>query len=267
MIFLFKLNRVKILMSEINELIDRNERTVGAFLCSRSQAALEVLAGVGFDFVVIDAEHFMLNPETIEQLITAAETAGIVPFVRVQENVDLVQRTLDCGAKGIIAPMINRREEAQKIVNTAKFPPIGERGVGNPRSTNYGVNGAEYMDKCYERQNENQAVIIQIETKEALENLHDIIGVEGLDSLFIGPWDLSHSLDQSGPDESTRMVEDKVNEVLEKCKKNEVPVGIFSWGSEEANKRIDQGFDYVICGADVIFLANSAKEELAKIKD
>ncbi|MBS3735948.1 MAG: aldolase/citrate lyase family protein [Candidatus Bipolaricaulota bacterium] len=254
-------------MNQINKLIDRTDQAVGTFLCSRSQAALEVLAGVGFDFVVIDAEHFMVNPETIERLVTAAESADVVPFVRVQENVDLVQRTLDCGAKGIIAPMINSGEEAREIVNAAKFPPIGKRGVGNPRSTNYGVGGAEYMDKCYEHQNENQAVIIQIETKEALENLPDIIGIEGLDSLFIGPWDLSHSLDQPGPDEGSQIFEDKINEVLEKCKKKEVPVGIFSWGSKEANERVHQGFDYVICGADVIFLANSAKEELTKIRD
>lgn len=253
-------------MSIINELIDQKELPVGTFLCSRSQAALEVLAGVGFDFVVIDAEHFMVNPETIEQLITAAEAKGIVPFVRVQENVNLVQRALDCGAKGIIAPMINRVEEAREVVNTAKFPPIGKRGVGNPRSTNYGVDGPEYMDKCYEDQNENQAVILQIETEEALKNLQDIVRIKGIDSLFIGPWDLSHSLAQLGQGNGAQILEEKINEVLAKCKENEVPVGIFAWGRDEANKRIEQGFDYVICGGDLIFLANSANEELEKIK-
>lgn len=253
-------------MSKINKLVDRNELTVGTFLCSRSQAALEVLAGVGFDFVVIDAEHFMVNPETIEHLITAAEAADIVPFVRVQENVNLVQRALDCGAEGIIAPMINCGEEAREIVNTAKFPPIGERGVGNPRSTNYGVGGADHMDKCYKRQNENQAVILQIETEEALKNLQDIVGIEGVDSLFIGPWDLSHSLDQPGREDGDLLLEDKVDEVLAKCKENRVPAGIFAWGSDEATRRIDQGFDYIVCGGDVIFLANSSEEELTKIK-
>lgn len=254
-------------MSVINELIDQADRTVGTFLCSRSQAVLEVLAETGFDFVVIDTEHFMINPETIEHLITAAEAAGIVPFVRVQENVDLIQRVLDCGAKGIIAPMINKAENARKVVNTAKFPPLGKRGVGNPRSTNYGVGGADDMDKCYESQNENQAVILQVETEEALKNLQGISRIEGVDSLFIGPWDLSHSLDQPDKSDDNDLVEDKINEVLGECKEREIPAGIFAWGSEEATERIDQGFDYVICGGDVIFLANSAKDELTKIRD
>ncbi len=254
-------------MSNINKLVNQKERTIGTFLCSRSQAALEVLAETGFDFVVIDTEHFMINPETIERLVTAAEAADIDPFVRIQENVDLIQRVLDCGAKGIIAPMINTADYAREVVNTAKFPPLGERGVGNPRSTKYGVGGANHMDKCYDHQNKNQAVIFQIETEEALNNLPDIARIEGVDSLFIGPWDLSHSLDQPGKSERSDPVEDKIDEVLRRCKKMKVPAGIFAWGSDEATERIEQGFDYVICGGDVIFLANSAEEELTKIRD
>ena len=254
-------------MSKLNEFIEQNDPTVGTFLFSRSPAALEVLAGVGFDFVVIGAEHFMINPETIEQLITAAEAANIVPFVRVQENVDLIQRVLDCGAQGIISPMVNTVEQAEEVVKAAKFPPIGSRGVGNPRSTGYGIRGGDYMDRCYERQNENQAVILQIETEEAVENLEDIAGVKGVDSLFIGPWDLSHSLERPDRDNGSGLLEEKVSEIVAKCKEIGMPVGIFAWASEEANKRVKQGFDYTICGGDVIFLASSAEEELARIEE
>lgn len=253
-------------MSKIDRLIDQNEQVVGTFLSSRSQAALEVLSDVGFDFVVIDTEHFMVNPETIEHLITAAEASNIVPFVRVQEDVDLIQRALDCGTQGLIAPMVDKPEQAREVVNAAKFPPIGKRGVGNPRSTNYGVGGADYMDECYERQNEDQAVIVQIETREALKNIDDIAEIAGVDSLFIGPWDLSHSLNQSDRGAGDQILEDKITEVLAKCREFEVTTGIFAWSGDVAEKRMDQGFDYIVCGADVIFLANSAKEELARIK-
>ena len=256
---------MKCFMSKINDLIAESGPTVGTFLFSRSQASLEVMADVGFDFVVIGTEHFMVNPETIEHLITAAEAANIVPFVRVQENVNLIQRVLDSGAEGIISPMIDNAEGAKEVVETAKFPPIGNRGVGNPRSTTYGVQGAEYMEECYERQNESQSVILQIETEEALQNLQEVAMVEGVDSLFIGPWDLSHSLSQTGRGADSVILEDKISEVLAKCKEIEIPVGIFAWDGEEANKRIEQGFDYIICGGDVIFLAISAGEALGEI--
>ena len=254
-------------MSKINDLVDQNDHLVGTFLFSRSQAALEILAEVGFDFVVIGAEHFLINPETIEQLITAAEAANIVPFVRVQENINLIGRVLDCGADGIVSPMINNVEEAEEVVKAAKFDPVGNRGVGNPRSTGYGIRGGDYMDKCYEEQNESQSVILQIETEVAVENCRDIASVEGVDSLFIGPWDLSHSLNQSDGEGAEASVEEKIDEILKKGKEIGVSTGIFAWDSEDASRRAEQGFDYTICGGDVIFLANSAREELGKIKE
>ena len=254
-------------MNSIKKIIEQNRDPVGTFIFSRSQAAIEVLAEIGYDFAVIGAEHFMVNPEKIEQLITAAEAAGIVPYVRVQENTDLIQRVLDCGAEGIISPMIDNVEEAREIVNVAKFPPIGSRGVGNPRSTNYGIRGGDYLDRCYEKQNKNQSVILQIETEESLVNIKEIASTRGVDSLFIGPWDLSHSLNQTDRDGGEKLLEDKINVALRECKKSDTAIGIFSWGSEEATRRLEQGFDYVICGGDVIFLANSAKEELENIKN
>ncbi len=247
-------------------MIDQNETTVGTFLFSRSQAALEVLAEVGFDFVVIGAEHFMKNPETIEGLITTAEAANIVPFVRIEENVDLISRVLDCGAEGIIAPMIDNPEEAREVVKAAKYPPIGERGVGNPRSTGYGVDGADHLDECYEQQNQNQSVVLQIETVKALVNLKDIASIDGVDSLFVGPWDLSHSIGENYKESQTELLEEKIDECLKKSSESNIPLGIFAWGSEETNRRISQGFDYVITGGDMIFLANNAKESLKKIK-
>jgi len=258
---------VKSAMNKLEEFIEQNDPTVGTFLFSRSPAALEVLAEVGFDFVVIGAEHFMINPETIEQLITTAEAANIVPFVRVQENVDLIQRVLDCGAQGIVSPMINTVEQAEEVVKAAKFPPIGDRGVGNPRSTYYGIRGGDYMNRCYERQNESQVVILQIETEEAVENLEDIAKVNGVDSLFVGPWDLSHSLEQPGSDNGSGLLEKNVSEIVAKCKGIGLSAGIFAWDSKEANKRVKQGFDYTICSGDVIFLANRAREELARIEE
>src|SRR6056297_1482705 len=115
-------------MSIIDELIAEKVVPVGTFLFSRSQAALEVIAAAGFDFVVIGTEHFMVNPETIEGLITTAEASDIIPLVRPGEGVNMISRVLDCGAMGVIAPRINTVDEAGEVVRSAKFFPMGERG-------------------------------------------------------------------------------------------------------------------------------------------
>lgn len=252
-------------MSIIDDLLTKNGVPVGTFLFSKSQASLEVIADAGFDFVVIGTEHFTVNPERIEHLITVAEASAISPVVRVGEETHMISRVLDTGAGGIIAPMINTAKEARKIVKAAKFPPIGERGVGNPRSTIYGVRGADYMDGCYEKQNEDQAVIVQIETEQALDNIQDIATVEGVDSLFIGPWDLSHSLDKVGDKGREKLLEEGISKALSQTKEKDVPVGIFAWDGGQARERIEGGFDYVVCAGDVIFLTQSAKQALEEI--
>jgi len=254
-------------MSIVDELISEKDVPVGTFLFSRSPGSLEVLAGAGYDFAVIGTEHFMANSETIERLVTVAEASDIVPIVRVGESVNMISRVLDCGARGILAPMINTVRQAREVVNAAKFPPIGERGVGNPRSTGYGVLGAEYMDKCYKQQNEDQAVIVQIETKKAVDNLTEIATVEGVDSLFIGPWDLAHSLERKGDSNREKLLEENIKLVLKQVQDIDVTLGIFSWDSADANRRIEQGFDYVVCAGDLIFLDKSARGELEEIRN
>jgi 2-keto-3-deoxy-L-rhamnonate aldolase RhmA len=238
---------------------------VGTFLVSRCQANLEVIASAAYDFAVVDAEHFMVNPETIEHLVTAGEAAKLPTFVRVQENTHLIQRVLDCGAAGIVAPMVDTAEQAREVVNTAKYAPIGTRGVCNPRSVLYAARGAEYMVECYSEQNREQLVIVQAETVTALENLPEIVDVEGIDCLFVGPWDLANSLGIRGEVDNP-LLEEKVLQALEIANARGVPTGILAWNGEDAARRIEQGFKFIICSGDMLMLASAAQAELAAAK-
>jgi len=247
--------------NRVRQMLANGEAAVGTFLVSRCQANLEVIASTGYDFAVVDAEHFMVNPETIEHLVTAGEAANLSTLVRVQENVHLIQRVLDCGAAGIVAPMVDTAEQARDVVNTAKYAPIGSRGVCNPRSVLYAAKGADYMVQCYTEQNREQLVIVQAETVTSLENLPEIVEVDGIDCLFVGPWDLANSLGIRGQVDSPLLAE-KIQQALEIASAKGIPAGILAWNGEDAARRIEQGFKFIICSGDMLMLASAAGAEL-----
>jgi 2-keto-3-deoxy-L-rhamnonate aldolase RhmA len=251
--------------NRVKELLKEGKPAIGTFLVSNSRAVLEVLAAAGLDFVIIDAEHFMLNPETIEQLVTAAEAAGITPFVRVQENVNLVARALDCGAMGIVAPMIETREQAELLVETAKYLPVGRKGVCNPRAIAYGVKGIDTMVKFYKEYNDEIIVMAQIETKKSVDNAEEIARVKGIDALMVGPMDMSQSLGIVGQFDSP-VLNENIDKALATGKKYKMPMAILSFDGESSNKWLDKGFNMIVLGADVFFLMNNVVSELSKIK-
>ncbi|MCD6574467.1 4-hydroxy-2-oxovalerate aldolase [Candidatus Aerophobetes bacterium] len=251
--------------NKVKQMLKAGKPVVGTFMVSRSVAALEVLAVAGFDFVIIDAEHFMKNPETIEHLIIASEAAGITPFVRVQENVYLIDRVLSAGARGVMVPMVNTREMAQAVVDVARYSPIGKRGVCNPRAVSYGVKGLEDMKAYYREENEDIMILAQIETAEGVKNFPEIVKVKGIDTFFIGPMDLSHSLGITGEFDNP-LLKEHIDKVFELGKKANIPIGIMAFNAEETNEYIKKGFDLIAMGCDMMFLAQSAMEEMAKIK-
>ncbi|MFW6421591.1 MAG: HpcH/HpaI aldolase family protein [Candidatus Bipolaricaulota bacterium] len=241
-----------------------DQQVIGSFVVSDSRANIEVLAAAGYEFVVIDTEHFMKNPETIEHMVTTCEAVGITPFVRVQEDPSLISRALDCGAMGIIAPHVDTPEEARRVVDEAKYLPTGKRGACNPRAVTYGVNGIQSMVDFYRESNEETMVICQIETKTAVDNVEEIIQVEGIDSLFVGPVDLSNALGITGQFDHPKLKE-QIDIVLETGLKNDMPVSTIAFDSQSANEFIEQGFQLIALAADSILLMRSAAEELSQV--
>ena len=155
---------------------------------------VEVLGHVGFDWVFLDAEHGPLSEATIVQMVRAAETAGITPVVRVPRNEpETILRYLETGVAGIVVPQVNSGEEARRIVQAVKYPPVGARGIGASRASGYGFKfgGGEEFRR---RANAETIIIALLENVRGVENLDDILAVDGIDVVFVGPADLSASM-------------------------------------------------------------------------
>lgn len=251
--------------NKVKEMFKEGKKAVGTFCVSNSRAVIETLAASGLDYTLIDTEHFMTNPETIEQMITAAEAAGVTPFVRVQENVDLIDRCVSAGARGVMIPMVNTKEQAQEAVNVIKYAPIGKRGVCNPRAVTYGATGLDDMLDFYKTENDNIMCILQMETEESYKNLPQILEVEGIDSIFVGRFDLTHSMGITGQFDDPRVVE-IVENTLKMGKEKGLSMGIITFDGEDTNKFFEMGYDWVGMAGDMMFLAMGAQSEMAKVK-
>ena len=251
--------------NNVKEMIKQGKKAVGTFCVSNSRAVIETLAASGLDYVLIDTEHFMTNPETIEQMITAAEAAGVTPFVRVQENVNLIDRCVSAGARGVMVPMVNTKEQAQEAVNVIKYAPVGKRGVCNPRAITYGAKGLESMLDFYKTENDNIMCILQMETYESYQNLPEILEVEGIDSIFVGRMDLTNSMGIAGQFDDPRVVE-IVEKTLKMGKEKGLSMGMITFDGEDTNKFFNMGYDWVGMAGDMMLLAMATQSELAKVK-
>ena len=251
--------------NKVKEMMKEGKKVVGTFCVSNSRAVIETLAASGMDYVLIDTEHFMTNPETIEQMITAAEAAGVTPFVRVQENINLIDRCVSAGARGVMVPMVNSKKQAQEAVNVIKYAPVGKRGVCNPRAVTYGARGFDNMLNFYKTENDNVMCILQMETFESFQNLPEILEVEGIDSIFVGRFDLTHSMGITGQFDDPKVVE-IVEKTLKMGKEKGLSMGIITLDGEDTSKFFKMGYDWVGMAGDMILLAMATQAEMAKIK-
>jgi len=156
-----------------------------------------MLGIMGYDFAIIDAEHGPMDVESCEHMVRAADAADIVPVVRVAVNLQQnILRYLDAGALGVQVPMVNSKEEMERVVASTKYPPQGRRGLAATRASGYGagIGLAEYVRMA----NEETLVVVQVETREALANVEEIAAVELVDVVFLGPTDLSAALGHPG---------------------------------------------------------------------
>jgi 4-hydroxy-2-oxoheptanedioate aldolase len=218
----------------------------------------------GFDFVIIDAEHGPISIENAQNMIRAAESENITPIIRVDKNDEsFILRALDIGAQGVEIPQINCKSDALRAVKSVKYSPKGERGVCRfVRAANYSS-----MDKFkyFESANKETMIIAHIEGVEGINNLDEILSVSGIDVIFIGPYDLSQSLDIPGEVNHPLVVE-KMTEILNKCRKKNMAVGTFVDDVEAAKKWISFGVQYISFSVDVGILYEACKNIIKEIK-
>jgi 4-hydroxy-2-oxoheptanedioate aldolase len=238
------------------------ETTVGTFQLVDSPMVSEMAGIAGMDFVIIDQEHGPLTAETSVGLCAAAERGGAAPIVRVRENSEAeIQRALDIGAAGVEIPQIETQADAEAAVDHARFDLLGERGL-SPYVRAGGYTGT---DDYTDRQNEETTVIVHIEGERGVENLDEIIAVEGIDVLFLGPYDMSQSLGISGQVRDQR-VEDLMQEVCDRAAGEGKVVGTYADDPEMANQWIDAGAQYVAIHVDGAILTH-AFEDLVESVD
>jgi len=238
--------------------------TVGSWITTGHTNIAEIMASSDFDWLVIDMEHSSITLSEAQQLIQVIELSGVTPLVRVGENdANVIKRVMDAGAYGVIVPMVNSREEAHKAVEAVKYPPAGKRGVGLARAQGYGLAFDEYKKWV----NKESMVIVQIEHIEAINNLEEILSVEGVDASMIGPYDLSGSIGYPGEFER-KEVKESLKRYLTVCKKLKKPAGYHVIPPEavQVKKVIAEGFQFIAFSLDTLFLGTHVKEQLTLIQ-
>ncbi|HKE82143.1 MAG TPA: aldolase/citrate lyase family protein [Vicinamibacterales bacterium] len=236
------------------------ERLVAPLLTLNTPAVTEIMAAVGFDWLFIDAEHAPLEPFQMQALLQGAGATPCVIRLPVGDEVP-IKKALDIGAAGIIAPQVNSVDHAQRIVQAAKYAPIGQRGLGIARAHGYGLSVREYMATA----NDDTAVIVQAEHRDAVEHIRDIVRVDGVDGVLIGPYDLSASLGRPGAVDHPE-VKGAIERVREACAEAGLPIGIFGVTAEAVQSYIDQHFTMIVVGVDTMFMANAAAAALKAVR-
>lgn len=230
----------------LREQLERGETTVGIFQTIDSPMVSEIAGLAGLDFVIIDQEHGPLTAESALAMCAAAERGSANPVVRVRENSEAeIQRALDVGADAVEIPQVETREDAEDARDAARFDPLGERGL-SPYVRAGGYKGG---DDYTTRQNERTTVIVHIEGERGVENLDEIMGVEGIDVLFLGPYDMSQSIGIPGQVRDER-VETLMSEVCDRAEEAGKIVGTYADDAEMAQRWIDVGVQFVAVYTD-----------------
>jgi len=236
------------------------ELLIGPIVTLPAPEITEILAGVGFDWLFIDAEHSPMGMRDAQALLQAAGP-GCPCLVRVPAGEEVwIKKALDTGAAGLIVPQVHSAEQAERVVKLCKYPPQGARGVGVARAQGYGGCFGEYVATA----NEQLAVVIQAESAEAVRNIGAIVAVPGIDAVLVGPYDLSASLGKPGEllDPEVRGAIARITEI---CLNAGVRLGAFGTDAAAVQPFIDQGFTLIAAGIDTLFLSGAASDLLSAL--
>jgi len=251
-------------MVNFREYLEEKETVYGVFCKTNDPFFIKVLGRAGFDYVILDNEH---GPNSVREtfpLVMTAWATGMYPIVRVGKLEDIrIQRILDLGVAGVQIPQIQGRGDAERAREYSKFFPKGRRGVcAYVMAADGGL-----MDKntYFESQNE-VTVIIHIEGKEGISNLDEIIEVEDIDVIFIGPYDLSQSLGIPGQVDDPRLIQE-IKSIVAKCRAKNKNVGIYVDDVETAKRYKDIGVKYISVSVDVNIFARASKHLADSLKE
>ena len=240
----------------------RGEAVVNGWLAIPSAFSAEVMAHQGFDSLTVDMQHGVVDYQVAVTMLQAIATTGVVPLARVPWNDPArLMKILDAGVYGVICPMVNTREQAEALVQACTYPPRGYRSWGPVRASLYA--GADYGDHA----NDQIVIMPMIETAEALKNLDAILGVPGVDAVYVGPSDLSLTLGRvPKPDQTDPLVMDALRTIADACARHGKIAGIHNETAAYSIEMIELGYRFVTLGSDRRFLASKAAAEIAAVR-
>jgi 2-dehydro-3-deoxyglucarate aldolase/4-hydroxy-2-oxoheptanedioate aldolase len=252
--------------NNLKQKLRNNESVLGTMITVFASPELaKILKVCGFDFFVVDCEHGHFDYSAVGNLCAMAREAGIPAIIRVPEvRREIVLKYMEMGATGLLLPNCDTVEQARALVEYSKYYPLGNRGVSLLRAhTGFEKIDAatEYMKQC----NEENVLMIQVESPTSVDNLEKILSIEGVDAAFVGPNDLSQSMGIMGQTDNPRFIA-AVDHVIATAKAKGKYSGIHMMATPALRPWIDKGMMLNLWGNDVVFLMNAAKEGISKLK-
>jgi 4-hydroxy-2-oxoheptanedioate aldolase len=241
---------------------EKGSAVINGWLGIPNSFSAEVMATLGWDTLVIDLQHGLIDYQTAVVMMQAISTTSVTPLVRVPWNDPaIVMKCLDAGAYGVICPMINDRKEAERFVGACRYPPKGYRSSGPIRGLIYG--GSDYQTKA----DETIVTLAMIETADGVKNLDEICTTPTLDGVYIGPNDLSLTHGgKGGLDQTDPKIVALIDRILAASKRHGVKAGIHTGSVAYAKAMIAKGFDLVTVLSDNRILAQFGKEVVAEMR-
>jgi len=250
------------MINKLKALVESGRPAVGTWIGFTDPYSVEVIADAGFDWLLIDTEHFPISRESLRTILVSLKGSPSVPVVRLPSNSpDHFQTALDLGAEGVVVPMVSSRQDAAQAVTFCRYPPLGTRGFSPTRASRYFQDLEQYAESA----NGKISLIVQIETPEAVANIDEILSTRGIDGIFIGPSDLASFMNLPGrtnhPD-----VQRVVGQLMEKACAKSMPFGLPTWTPEEFLSYVQRGARLLTLGSDMHFMASNARSGLAGVR-
>ena len=244
------MNRLKAI-ADIRKKLSSGDVSIGSWMQIPHPSIAEIMGQSNYDWVAVDMEHGAVSAHQLPDLFRALELGKTLPLVRIaQGEVKDCKQALDAGAGGVIVPMISNAKQLQKVINATRWPPAGTRGVAFSRANLFG----KYFDE-YTKEAQQPLVIAMIEHIDAIKNLDDILNVEGLDAILIGPYDLSSSMGLISQFENKEFIS-TINTIKHKAEDIGVACGIHivEPSKNELQKKIEDGYRFIAYSIDSVFL-------------
>jgi len=248
----------------VKQKLKEGRKTCGAFLQTLSPVAAEILAHTGFDWLIVDLEHTPGSYENLQSQLQAMSGTDVVPFARAPWNdVVAIKRILDTGVMGVLIPYVNTGEEAEAAVAACKYPPQGVRGVaGSPRAAGYTGNTMPYLESA----NNDTVVMVAVETLDAVNNLDDILAVDGVDGIFVGPMDLASSMGHLG-NPGHPEAQEQIAIIEKKVLASDKFLGTVATSWDKAESCYDKGYQWLILMQDGAALHQAGTKAVAAFRD